>query len=240
MQKYRATIRFGNAHDVPEISDLEKRVWESRGVAPVDEATLRIWLATHSRGFLVGEYEGRIRGYAYFEHLSYDINTLTADWPPAHAPMTKRHHDTSGNAMYGISAAADLAGLGSQLFLRILELGGQDKKTHLATLIRMQGLARFLAKVRDEFPTAHQYTDMELATWYAMRCVSQEGGSVTESLADNSPPVFFPARIQKDPVLTYPTRVAHMTLHAVVPSSFTDAESASLLALATFPALRTE
>ena len=232
-----ATIRFGSATDVAGICELEKRVWSRRGVAPLDETTVLTWIDTHREGFLIGEHDGCIRGYVYFEHLSYDPCELNANWPPAHAAITVRHHERLGTALYGISAAADLPGLGVQLFRRILELGGVRGKTHLATLIRMQGLARFLDELRHQHIGAKKYSDEQLALWYAMHCVGSAGGEIARHLAETTLPAFFPQHIRKDPVLTYPTHVARMTLHGIIPGSFNDPESRNLLALATFPTL---
>src|SRR4051812_8353628 len=105
MRPHQATIRFAQTGDISGICELEKKIWGARAVAPLDEETTRTWLVTHPSGFLVGELGGQIRGYAYFECLSFNIEAIDSNWPPAHMPTASSHHESGGGELYGISAA---------------------------------------------------------------------------------------------------------------------------------------
>ncbi len=206
-------VRLAKESDLPDLEQLEKKVWEGLGTEVYGREHFQAWLEVNPSCFLVVQHQQQIVGYVYGQSMNFAVGDIpkfvSCDIATDHG-YTCTTHDPLGDSLYGMSVASIRPGAGKLLIRALYEMVGSLGKKCYLSFPRISGFDGYCRELEaaGKFTSISPELEAEIALWYTVECARLEGFTVWNTCP--SPGISFPPVYKPDPVLNWHLRHWHL------------------------------
>lgn len=224
----RFLIRKADERDLEAIVGLERARFGGDGTDCYQQAHVRAWFETCPEGLVVAEHDGRVVGHHYAQRFSFGFDRLselkTHD-ESTDFGCTRRTHDLSGNAWYGISLCSILSGAGRALLEHIFREMPECGLSYFVGAARISGFDNYLTTLENGGVRWRDVaSESEMALWYSHGCAEMTGAKIWPTMPPK-PPLSLTPPESRDPVLNKHIQIPGYGMAALLPGYMRDPPS---------------